>query len=207
MALPLGPILLLAVVGGALFGGLDPRKKKKKNGALPPPLPTNGEAPEEQVVTCARLMDINADASMISIDGQMMPAEAADDFDVWALQEGKPVVTFVVCEPDPIALQAIQQLCMQRPEIAFYGAYVYRIPDGPAKMQATQQCVAANSLVSFLVSTPMSIDEGWVRQYSSSEIPELNLQPGGNIADVFAAVLAAANGVDDPRAFDIFVEG
>jgi hypothetical protein len=198
MALPLGPILLMTVVGAAVFGGLDTRKKKK-NGVQPP---VNGIQPDDEMlltVSCAHIVDTKADGSMVSTDGGPWVDINALVVDptYMAIQSNKPVVTFVVCEPDPIALQAIDQLCVQQPQIEFYGVYIHRIPAGAVKQHAEGMCVEQNALVAFAVNIPLG--GGRARTYSSDDIPELLLHPGGNIANVFANVLAAAAGTEDPR--------
>lgn len=201
MAFALGPVLLLTVVGAAVFGGLDVRKKKKNgakgNGALP-----NGDTQpndEQQLTTvpCAHVLDVNGDESMVSVDGGPWVATGTmDDFDTMSFKQGKPIVLFLMCEPDPLALQALDNLCVQQPGVEFYGAYTHRIPAGPVRQRAVEECGQRNMLVGFSVSTPSA--DG-VRSYDFMDIPELGYHPGGNIAQVFANVLAAAAGVDDPR--------
>ncbi len=202
MAIALGPLLLVTVVGAAVFGGLDVRKKKKKNGGVPASVnggePPNGVEPESQIVTCAHVIDVNADGSFMAIDGSgWFPSKEMAEFPLLALQEQKPIVAFFMCEADPMVLQALEDLCMQQPGIEFFGVYIHRFPDGPIYQNAMDRCLQENSLVNFGISTPISATQ--VRTYSSDDIPELNFQPGGNIAQVFANVLAATAGTADPR--------
>lgn len=204
MAMALGPILLFAVIGGAILGGLDPRKKKK-NGTPPPPLNGgngNGGLPDEAADTaaCAHTLDMSADGSQASIDGGpwISSDDPSIDIEYLALTQNRPMVAFVMCEPDPATLQAIDQLCVQRPDITFYGIYVHRMSNAQLRQEGEIQCAQMNMLAGFGVAAP--IDANHVRAYAFRNIPELRLAPGGNIANVFANVLAAAAGAEDPRA-------
>lgn len=204
MAFALGPILLLTVVGAAVFGGLDVRKKRKKNGV--PSIDNGVPPPTLDVVPCAHVIDVNADGSMFSLDGGPWVAVASfPEPPEIALQNQAPTVMFGLCTPDPLALRVINDLCAQQSGIQFYGAYVYRVPDGSAKQGVLQLCAQRNIITEFTIFTPMGGNV--VRVYESDAIPELRYHSGDDIAQVFVAILSAAAGADHPEAYDVEVGG
>lgn len=202
MALPLGPILLLAVVGGAVFAGLDVRKKKK-NGK--PVIGNDIPASGNDIVTCAHVIDFKADMKQASLDGgAWQSAEELDNQPEWAVLRQRPQVLFIVCDPDPTVIQLLEQFCTQSPAIDFYGVYVHRLPS-VVRPQAVAECQQRNALVGFVVNVPTGGVGG--REYNSDYIPELLLQRGGNATEVLSKVLLFAQGVDHPGAEDYELVG
>lgn len=195
MALAFGPLILLTIVGAAVFGGFDPRKKKKTTA-----VPSNGEAPK--VVECAHIIDISTDGTQVSVDaGAWQPGE---DFFLGAeaVAIARPIVSFVVCKHDAHTMNVIRELCDQLPNVEFYGMYFDRMAPGPGRDAAVIQCAKRNSIVEFAVSFP--VDAETVREYTGENIPELNYLPGGNLANVIATVMTAAAGDPHANAYELY---
>lgn len=187
MALPFGPVLLLAVVVGAAAAGLDMRKKKKKNGATNG---ANGGGAIYDVVPCAHVLDMSADGEQASLDGgAWQSSEALDDFPIWAVEFQRPQILFSFCQSDPQLLQILNQLCSQRDDADFYGVYVDRLT-GPMREAAIDLCVEKGIAVRFQVVTPVS--DTVVREY------KLMYHPGDNISQAIATLVAFMAGVDHP---------
>jgi hypothetical protein len=192
MALAFGPVILLAVVGSAVFAGLDMRKKKSKNGAAS----GNGANGTSQydVVPCAHVIDLSDDGERASLDGgEWQEAEVLDDFWAWAVEFQRPQVSFLVCQSNPQVLSLIDQLCRQNPQVDFYGVYADRLR-GEAFQAITATC--GGSAVAFNITTPLNDTD--IRYYHWADVAGLRATSAQEMANAIATIVAALQGADLP---------
>lgn len=189
--LSLGTFALIAVVGAALFGGFDPRKKKKNGAAQPEPTPE--AVPQDTLIDCASIVDFNADGSRVSIDGNpSIPVETYyQNIEDDVLQLQAPVVMVTMCQPDPVLLDVMEELCEQRPDIVFLATYVYRLEPGPLLDQVIPICQSGMVAMAQVIMSP---EPGVLRMYPSEAVAELQLREGGDIAQFVANLIAFADG-------------
>lgn len=180
MALPFAAIALPVLIGVAVFAGFDPRKKKDKPVA-------NGEppAPDESQIRCAHTYKLRDDNQAISVDGGPWMSEAQWIDEIYARTVDHPVVSFMLCSPDTVTLDAFEQLCAQMPEVEFFGVY----PDQLGGQARDQLEVLCNQLGAVALATVNRMTDGVPTSYHGLMNDELILRPGDNIAEFFATIV------------------
>lgn len=167
-----GTFLLFAVVGGAIFAGLDVRKKKKPveggGEARGEPPPSTDDLP---ILSCAVTI-AEAKGGLSVGGGPLVPVGVVEEDLAVIASSGQPIVLLTFCQPaDPMLIQVLEAVCAERPDIDFYATYPW--------MQEDLEC----GTMIVLATVMTSLEEGLVGIYAFMHIPELVLNEGGDIAE------------------------